>query len=170
MVVTDRFHCIDDACQWKGGQCYNCVYLVTYIMWGKPCDDVSIHNDVMTRRRFPHYWPKSLVYFPHKGPVNRSFDVFFAVSLNNHSIRFCNSIQHQSKIRHLGQNMCVRQPLNNFPVYKELTHWGRDKMAAVSQTTLSNAFSWMKMLEFRFKFHLSLFLRVQFTIFQHWFR
>ena len=27
-----------------------------------------------------------------------------------------------------------------------LTHWGRDNMAAVSQTTLSNAFSWMKML------------------------
>ena len=51
-----------------------------------------------------------------------------------------------------------------------LTHWGRDKMAAVSQRTLSNAFSWMKMLEFRLKFHWSLFLRVQLTIFQRWFR
>ena len=30
---------------------------------------------------------------------------------------------------------------------------GRDKMAAVSQTTLSNAFSWMKILEFRLRFH-----------------
>ena len=28
-----------------------------------------------------------------------------------------------------------------------LTNWGRDKMAIISQTTLSNAFSWMKMLE-----------------------
>ena len=36
-----------------------------------------------------------------------------------------------------------------------LTHWGRDKMASVSQTILSNAFSWMKMLEFRLKFHWS---------------
>ena len=27
----------------------------------------------------------------------------------------------------------------------KLTHWGRDKMAAISQTTLSIAFSWMKM-------------------------
>ena len=27
-------------------------------------------------------------------------------------------------------------------------YWGRDKIVAVSQTTLSNAFSWMKMLEF----------------------
>ena len=51
-----------------------------------------------------------------------------------------------------------------------LTHWGRDKMAAVSQKTLSNIFSWMKMLEFRLRFHLSLFLRVQLTIIQHWFR
>ena len=40
-----------------------------------------------------------------------------------------------------------------------LTHWGRDKMADISQTTLSSAFSWMKMLEFRLKFHWSLFLR-----------
>ena len=32
---------------------------------------------------------------------------------------------------------------------ENLTHWGRDKMAALSQTTRSNAFSWMKMLEFR---------------------
>ena len=52
-----------------------------------------------------------------------------------------------------------------------LTHWGRDKMASISQTTLSNAFSWMEMLKFRFKFHwLNLFLRVQLIIFQHWFR
>ena len=52
----------------------------------------------------------------------------------------------------------------------ELTHWGWDKMAAVSQTTLSNAFSWMKMLEFGLRFHWSLFPRVQLTIFHHWFR
>ena len=32
--------------------------------------------------------------------------------------------------------------------HNELTHWGRDKMAAISQTTLSNAFSWMKMSKF----------------------
>ena len=51
-----------------------------------------------------------------------------------------------------------------------LTHWGRDKMAAIFQTTFSNAFSWMKMYEFRLKFHCRLFLRVQLTIFQHWFR
>ena len=52
-------------------------------------------------------------------------------------------------------------PSSDFP----LTHWGRDKMAAIS-----HAFSWMKMFEFRLKFHWSLFLRFQLTIFQHWLR
>ena len=52
----------------------------------------------------------------------------------------------------------------------KLTHWGRDKMAAIFQTTFSNAFSWVKMYEFRLRFHWSLFPRVQLTICQHWFR
>ena len=51
-----------------------------------------------------------------------------------------------------------------------LTHWGRDKMDAVSQATLSNAFSWTEMLEFRLRFHWILFLRVQLPIIQHLFR
>ena len=51
-----------------------------------------------------------------------------------------------------------------------LTHWGRDKIDAILQTTFSNAISWMKMFEFRLQFHWSLFLKVQLTIFQHWFR
>ena len=51
-----------------------------------------------------------------------------------------------------------------------LTHWGRDKMAAISQTMFSNAFSWMKIYKFRLGFHWSLFPRVQLTISQHWFR
>ena len=51
-----------------------------------------------------------------------------------------------------------------------LTHWGWDKMEAISQKTLSNAFSLMKILEFRLKIHWSLFLRVQVMILQHWFR
>ena len=51
-----------------------------------------------------------------------------------------------------------------------LTHWGRDKMDAISQTTFLSAFSWIKMFEFRLKFHWSLFLRVQLTLFHHWLR
>ena len=53
-----------------------------------------------------------------------------------------------------------------------LTHWGRgrDKMAAAFRTTFSNASSWMKMFESGLKFHWSFFLRVEFTICEHWFR
>ena len=51
-----------------------------------------------------------------------------------------------------------------------LTHWGRERMAAILQTTFSNALSWMIIYEFRLKFHWSLFPRFQLTIFQHWFR
>ena len=51
-----------------------------------------------------------------------------------------------------------------------LTQWGRDKMATISLATPSNAFSWMETCEFRLKFHLCLFLRVQLTTFQHWLR
>ena len=53
---------------------------------------------------------------------------------------------------------------------KILTHWGRDKMAAICQTTFSNVFSWMKMYEFRLKFHWSLFLAFGLTISHHGFR
>ena len=50
-----------------------------------------------------------------------------------------------------------------------LTHWGPDKMAAISQTTFSDAFPWMKMYELRLRFHWILFPGVQLTIFHRWF-
>ena len=39
---------------------------------------------------------------------------------------------------------------------KPLKHWGRDKMAAILLTIVSNAFPWRKIFEFRLKFHWSL--------------
>ena len=67
-------------------------------------------------------------------------------------------------------NFLVGGAIRELQPSKSLTHWGRDKMDAISQRAFSNVFSWMKMFEFRLKFHWSLFLRVQLTIFQHWFR
>ena len=49
-------------------------------------------------------------------------------------------------------------------------HFPRDKMDAVSQTIFSEAFSWIKRFVFWLKSHWSLFLRVQLTIIQHWFK
>ena len=51
-----------------------------------------------------------------------------------------------------------------------LTHWGRDKMDAITQMTFSLAFSSMKMVVFWSNFHWNMFARVQLTIIQHWFR
>ena len=79
------------------------------------------------------------------------------------------SIQRVSFIRTVVA-WSVKRWIKHISQWYILTHWGRDKMAAVAQTTLSNALSWMKMLEFLLRFHWSLFLRIQLTIFQHWFR
>ena len=51
-----------------------------------------------------------------------------------------------------------------------LTHLPLDNMDAISQTTFSNAFLWLKNVAFWFKFCWSLFLIVQLTISQHWIR
>ena len=50
----------------------------------------------------------------------------------------------------------------------ELTHWDRDNMAAILQTTFSNSFSWIKMFIFGLNFHRSLYFWV--TMSQHWSR
>ena len=44
----------------------------------------------------------------------------------------------------------VSHPISS--LNSSLAHWGWDKMDTISQTTVSNAFSWMKMLEFRLIF------------------
>ena len=41
--------------------------------------------------------------------------------------------------------------------FNVLTHWGWDKMGAMFQTTMSNAFSYMKMYKFWLRFHWILF-------------
>ena len=45
----------------------------------------------------------------------------------------------------------------SIPILQRLHHGGRGKMAAIFQTTFSNAFSWMKFFEFWLKFHWNLF-------------
>ena len=69
----------------------------------------------------------------------------------------------------LNHGVIFPWPVTSF-MHCGLTHWGRDNMAAIFQTTFSNRFSWKKMYEFWLTFHWSLFLGVQLTIFQHWFR
>ena len=123
-----------------------------------------------------HQWP---VKSPHKGPAARKIFPFDDV------IMLVGFLQAHSCVEKAGMITCVKMreldtdenhSLRGTALQKAidvsiaLTHWGRDKMAAISQTILSIAFSWMKMLEFRLNFHWSLFLRVHLTIFRHWFR
>ena len=81
----------------------------------------------------------------------------------------------------IGSDICLpwseRMPICSYIVFiscrrsvQTLTHWGRDKMAAIFQTILSNHFFRMKMFEFRLRFHWNLFPGPQFTIFNHWSR
>ena len=47
----------------------------------------------------------------------------------------------------------IRGKISNNSGFSVLTYLPLNKMAAISQTTFSSSFSWMKMLEFRIKFH-----------------
>ena len=71
---------------------------------------------------------------------------------------------------HLSYRISLLVLTNQCPSVTGLTHWDRDEMDSISQTTFSNVFSSMKIFEFWLAFHRSLFLRVQLTIFRHWFR
>ena len=118
------------------------------------------------------------------GTQMRVFDNFFQMKPNWEHDLLQKSRSYLWGVFHYAlQISCLRHYMRNFydksissygidyclPLWARLTHWGRDKMAAVSQTTRSNALSWMKILKFRLRFHRSLFLRVQLTIIQHWF-
>ena len=55
------------------------------------------------------------------------------------------------------------------PSTLELTHRGREKVAAISETIFSNAFSWNCEMKMKIQFHWTLFSMVQLTINQCWF-
>ena len=56
------------------------------------------------------------------------------------------------------------------PLKRIWTRWRRDKMAAILHTTFSIPFSWMRIRTFQLNCQWILFLSVQLTLFNHWFR
>ena len=90
--------------------------------------------------------------FPTQRPVTRSFDVFFDVRLNKRLSKqprgWWFETQSWSLWRHCNVefafshhlDMTYVRNLKESPYVVLLTHWDRDKMAAISQTTFSNAF------------------------------
>ena len=117
-------------------------------------------------------------------PVTRSFDVFFDLRLNEPLSKqwwgwwfetLSRPLWRYGNAENKGAYTLVRF-LAPFVIITAdchvlfiLTHLPLDKMAAISQTTSSDAFSRMKSVVFWLKFHWSLFLRVQLPIIQHWF-
>ena len=137
-------------------------------------------NDIIKWEHFQRYWPfvlgihQSLEDSHHKGQWCGALMFSLIWTWTNG----CANNQHAGDLRchHAHYDITVMtsthwslEQITTWACFN-LTHWGRDKMAAVSQTMFSNAFSWMKIYEFWLIFHWSLFLRVQLTIFQHWFR
>ena len=111
-------------------------------------------NMLSCRLWWPHYLHRDLVLLP-------PFKCPCRINLSDVENTVYDDLQE------LGHNVHTHCNGNK----EGLTHWGRDKkMAAIFQTTFSNAFSWMKMCEFCLRFHWSLFLWFQLTIVQRWFR
>ena len=88
--------------------------------------------------------------FPTQRPVTRSFDVFIDLRLNKRLSKqpwgwwfeslSCPLWRHRNGHIHTMYRHSNRDPGFGYRTGL-LTQWGRDKMAAISQTTLSNAFS-----------------------------
>ena len=155
-----------------------------------PNREKDIHHNVIAWKRLPHYWPfvrwihRSLAAPPQKGSVTRSFDYAFEINVGQAVERLVISDFTTVMWRHCNDMLhFLSLAMTLVGIVKKRTYvtitmsWWPDvntlrprQMDAISQTTFSSAFSWMKMFEFRFEFHRSLFLRVQLTIFQHWFR
>ena len=71
-----------------------------------------------------------------------------------HTGAWCHAYMRHSTGLTLVQVMASAKPLpGSILLQWPLTHWGRDKLAAILQTTFSSAFPWMKAFEFWIRFH-----------------
>ena len=137
------------------------------------------HDDVIKWKYFPHYstfvrWiHRSQVNSPHKGQWRGTlmFSLICALikPFSKQSWGWWFATPSRSLWRHCNNHVLEMKPPDAYTI-RLLTLWGPDKIVVISKTTFSNTFSWMKIYEFRLRFHWSLFLRVQLIIFQYWFR
>ena len=134
-------------------------------MWHKPCRTFHPWCPCIKTRCLYRHMTVEQQAVTHVTRANVNPDLCrHMTSLNHNELLITKPLQ---LIRRLGISRFHLRP--GYAIFN-LTHWGRDKMDAISQTTLSNAFPWRKIYKFRFRFHWSLFARSQLTIFQHWFR
>ena len=148
---------------------------------------VIVHDDVIKLKHFLRYWPfvrgihRSRVNSPHfwrhcNALPPSSLSLLLLLSSPLQPQRCCKSFQTKfydwqpgiTRLKTKARSRFLGRAGGGDSV--ALKHWGRDKMDAISQTTFSNAFSWMKIYEFCLRFLWKLFLMFKITIFQHWFR
>ena len=152
--------------------------------------DLKIYQTWAISKHFPHHWMKHYNIFICinvsvwvQGTYSR-----FPITHNRHTMKLnemkcgvlqliCIKCKGGTRCRHRLDDQAgldrSTAGLGELPMpYRgsPLTHWGQGKIAAISQTTFSNTYSWIKKYEFRLRFPWNLFLRIELTIFQHWFR
>ena len=115
----------------------------------------------------PHNRPVTRKMSSFDDVIMRTFDNIFQINLiGKRPILSCKT---DMKIMGNQSRECILLVISTTK-QTQLNSLRPRQMDAIFQTTFSNAFSSMKMYEFLLKFHWSLFLGVQFTIFHHWFR
>ena len=114
------------------------------------------------------------VNFPHKCPVTRKMFPFDDVIMVK-EVPGLNQLNLSVECLLMAcqrQEPSIRQAwywaISIFVV--RLTTFRRRQNDRRFQTIFAKTFSWLRMYEFRSRFHWSLFLRVQLTIFHHWLR
>ena len=105
-----------------------------HMQWQLSCHDMRLLITMKIGERFSQDFNYELINLLQ----DRSLD-----SVSG-TVIYINNIRHQYLLPEWSRFSIETK----MPYYPCLTHWGRDKMDAISQTTFSNAFSWMKMLEF----------------------
>ena len=120
--------------------------MLTYHEWGwVPISYLNIHsnlpgtNDLKIYHTVDFQTPALIVFYDTH--TNSGSEYCPHIILNGYAVRMC--------ILSLGSEHNSRYARDIISTY-----WGRDKMTAIFQTTVSNGFSWMKMCEFRLKFVL----------------
>ena len=145
------------------------VSLLTHICVTRP-QWVNLGDTAMRSVRYMYiFWP----LVPSRGIYSHYYYYFDPGVILVHSwfIAWTATVSHRTAVPHSSYHLLGMfewsLSLHSCVCIKTLRP---SKMVIISQTTLANAFSWMKMLKFPLIFHWSLFLRVQLVIFQHWFR
>ena len=105
---------------------------------------------------------------------------YFTYPLKFHLDAFLSLLDDKSLFQEMAWQPCSIKSLPETMTYftdtcastglNHLTRLPLNKMAATFQTIFSDAFLWIKSFVFWLKIHWSLFLGVQLTIAQHWFR